>query len=130
MEIGAIDIDLGKTTFHLVALGEAGKVLVRKKFTQRQLIVFTENRSASLIGLGACSGAHFLMPGPDCTCPRRRLLLPRSQPFQAELHTSGGIWRTPGDGPSDSVVASSLCHSFQLLSDTSSILRWLLRPAP
>src|ERR1700722_1648293 len=60
MEIRAVGIDLGKTTFHLVALGEGGKVLVRKKFTQRQLIVFTANMSTSLIGLEACSGAHFL----------------------------------------------------------------------
>ncbi len=60
MEIGAVGIDLGKTTFHLVALGEAGKVLVRKKFTQRQLVVFTANMSTSLIGLEACSVAHFL----------------------------------------------------------------------
>jgi hypothetical protein len=32
-------VDLG--TFHLVALGAAGKVLVRKKFSQRQLLTFT-----------------------------------------------------------------------------------------
>ena len=35
MQIVSVGIDLGKTTFHLVALGAAGKVLVRKKFTQR-----------------------------------------------------------------------------------------------
>jgi hypothetical protein len=29
-------IDLGKTSFHLVALGEKGKVLLKKKFTQKQ----------------------------------------------------------------------------------------------
>jgi transposase len=33
MQIHSIGIDLGKTTFHLVALGLAGKVLVKKKFT-------------------------------------------------------------------------------------------------
>ncbi len=32
MQIHSIGIDLGKTTFHLVALGAAGKVLVKKKF--------------------------------------------------------------------------------------------------
>jgi hypothetical protein len=37
MQIHSVGIDLGKTTFHLVALGAAGKVLVRKKFTQKQL---------------------------------------------------------------------------------------------
>jgi len=34
MHIASIGIDLGKTTFHLVALGERGKVLVRKKFSR------------------------------------------------------------------------------------------------
>ena len=31
MQIHSIGIDLGKTTFHLVALGAAGKVLVKSK---------------------------------------------------------------------------------------------------
>ena len=60
MQIHSVGIDLGKTTFHLVALGAAGEVLVRKKFTQRQLLTYTANMQASLIGLEACSGAHFL----------------------------------------------------------------------
>jgi transposase len=51
---------LGKTTFHLVALGASGKVLVKKKFTQKQLLAYTANLQISLIGLEACSGAHFL----------------------------------------------------------------------
>jgi len=60
MQIHSIGIDLGKTTFHLVALGAAGKVLVRKKLTQKQLLTVTANRQPPLIGLEACSGAHFL----------------------------------------------------------------------
>src|SRR5580704_7781089 len=60
MQIRSVGIDLGKTTFHLVALSAAGKVLLRKKFTQRQLITFTANMQTSLIGMEACSGAHFL----------------------------------------------------------------------
>jgi transposase len=60
VQIHSVGIDLGKTTFHLVALGAAGKVLVRKKFTQRQLLTYTANMQTSLIGLEACSGAHFL----------------------------------------------------------------------
>jgi hypothetical protein len=43
MQIHSVGIDLGKTRFHLVALGVAGKVLVRKKFTQKQLLTFTPN---------------------------------------------------------------------------------------
>jgi hypothetical protein len=60
MQIHSVGIDLGKTTFHLVALGAAGKVLVRKKFTRNQLLAYTANMPASLIGLEACAGAHFL----------------------------------------------------------------------
>jgi transposase len=60
MQIRSVGIDLGKTTFHLVALNAAGKVLLRKKFTQKQLIIFTANLQTCLIGMEACSGAHFL----------------------------------------------------------------------
>lgn len=60
MQIQSVGIDLGKTTFHLVALGTAGKLLVKKKFTQKQLLAYTANLQTSLIGLEACAGAHFL----------------------------------------------------------------------
>jgi transposase len=60
MQIRSVGIDLGKTTFHLVALGDNGQILLRKKFTQKQLITFTANMQSSLIGMEACSGAHFL----------------------------------------------------------------------
>jgi transposase len=60
MQIRSVGIDLGKTTFHLVALGDNGKVLLKKKFTQKQLITFTANLQTLLIGMEACSGAHFL----------------------------------------------------------------------
>ena len=56
MQIHSVGIDLGKTTFHLVALSGSGKVLLRKKFTQRQLITFTANMQCSLIGMEACAG--------------------------------------------------------------------------
>ena len=35
-------------------------MLLKKKFTQRQLITFTSNLQTSLVGMEACSGAHFL----------------------------------------------------------------------
>ena len=60
MHITSIGIDLGKTTFHLVALGERSKVLFRKKFSQTQLLAYTANLPLSLIGMEACSGAHFM----------------------------------------------------------------------
>jgi len=60
MQIRSVGIDLGKTTCHLVALADNGKVLLKKKFTQKQLIAFTANIQTCLIGMEACSGSHFL----------------------------------------------------------------------
>jgi len=60
MNIASIGIDLGKTTFHLVALGERNKILPRRKFSRSQLLAYTANLPASVIGLEACAGSHFL----------------------------------------------------------------------
>jgi hypothetical protein len=57
MQVNSVGIDLGKMTFHLVVLGEGGKILVRKKFNQRQLLTYTANMATSLMELEACSGA-------------------------------------------------------------------------
>src|SRR5712691_11265670 len=60
LQIRSIGIDLGKTTFHLVALGSRCQVVVRKKFSRSQLLVYTANLPSSLIGMEAGVGSHFL----------------------------------------------------------------------
>lgn len=60
MELHTIGIDLGKTVFHLVGLNRRGEVVVRKKFSRKQLLQFTANLQVELIGMEACGGAHFL----------------------------------------------------------------------
>ena len=60
MQIRSVGIDLGKTTFNLVALRDNGKILRKKKFTQKQLVTFTSNMQTCLIGMEAfsvCSSA-------------------------------------------------------------------------
>jgi hypothetical protein len=49
--IASIGIDLGKTTFHLVALDCHARVIVRKKFSRPQLLAYTANLPWSLIGM-------------------------------------------------------------------------------
>ncbi len=51
MQICSVGADLGKTTFDLVARGENGKVLIRKRSTQKQLITSTANLQTPLVGL-------------------------------------------------------------------------------
>ena len=60
MELHAIGIDLGKTVFHLVGLDSSGKVVVRKRCSRTQLLAYTANLKVQVIGMEACSGAHFL----------------------------------------------------------------------
>lgn len=60
MQIASVGIDLGKTTFHFVALDDHGKVVARSKFSRKQLLAYTANLPSSLIGIEACSGAHFI----------------------------------------------------------------------
>ena len=60
MNLHAIGIDLGKTSFHLVGLNDRGEVVVRKRFTRIQLLRFTVNRSVQRVGTEACGGSHFL----------------------------------------------------------------------
>jgi transposase len=60
MELHALGIDLGKPVFHLIGLDRNGNVVVRKKCSRNQLLVYTANLQVHIIGMEACSGAHFL----------------------------------------------------------------------
>jgi len=60
MEISTLGIDLSKTTFHVIGLNARGMIVLRKKFSRKQLLVFTANRPQILIGTEACGGAHYL----------------------------------------------------------------------
>ena len=51
MQLHTIGIDLGKTVFHLVGVNLRGEVVVRKKFSRKQLLYFTANLQVELIGM-------------------------------------------------------------------------------
>ena len=59
MKLQALGIDLGKTVFHLVGVDLSGRVMIRKRCSRTQLLAFTVNFQVQLIGMEACSGAHF-----------------------------------------------------------------------
>ncbi|MCU1249665.1 MAG: Mobile element protein [Edaphobacter sp.] len=60
MEISTLGIDLSKTTFHVIGLNALGEIVLRRKFSRKQLLVFTANRQRILIGSEARGGAHHL----------------------------------------------------------------------
>jgi transposase len=60
MKLQALGIDLGKNLFHLVGLDSSGEVVIRKRCSRTQVLTFTANLQVQVIGMEACSGAHFL----------------------------------------------------------------------
>lgn len=60
MNIHAAGIDIGKYVFHFVGLDESGEVVIKKRFSRTQLLTYTANLAVGVIGMEACSGAHFL----------------------------------------------------------------------
>lgn len=60
MKVHVCGINIGKTVFHLVGLSKEGHVVVKKRFSRKQLLTYTVNLPACLIGIEACAGAHFL----------------------------------------------------------------------
>jgi transposase len=59
MNITTIGIDLAKTSFSLVGTNKHGKVVLRKTLSRKKLLPFIAQCPPCLIGLEACSGAHY-----------------------------------------------------------------------
>ena len=60
MKLQALGIDLAKNVFHLVGLDSSGQVVIRRRCSRTQVLAFTANLQVQVIGMEACSGAHFL----------------------------------------------------------------------
>src|SRR5437016_8548501 len=58
--VATIGIDLGKNTFHLVGLDQRGAIALQLKCSRAQLERRLANIPRCLIGMEACSGAHYI----------------------------------------------------------------------
>lgn len=59
MNVTMLGIDLAKTVFQLHRVDERGRITLTKRLTRHQLLPFVANLPPCLIGLEACSGAHY-----------------------------------------------------------------------
>ena len=59
MNITTIGLDIAKNVFQLHGVDANGKTILRKKLNRNQVLAFFANLLPSLIGLEACSGAHY-----------------------------------------------------------------------
>ena len=60
--VSTIGIDLGKNIFHLVGLDQRGVIVWQLKCSRAQLERRLANIPSCLIGMEACSGAHYNQP--------------------------------------------------------------------
>ena len=58
--VSTIGIDLGKNSFHLVGLDQRGAIVWQLKCSRAQLERRLANIPCCLIGMEACSGAHYI----------------------------------------------------------------------
>jgi hypothetical protein len=58
--VAAIEIDIGKNSFHIVGQDRRGALVLRQKWSRGQVEARLANLPPCLIGLEACSGAHHL----------------------------------------------------------------------
>ena len=60
LTVAAMGIDIGKNSFHVVGLDQRGAIVLRQKWSRRQIEVRLANLPPCLIGMEACVGAHHL----------------------------------------------------------------------
>ena len=58
--IAVVGIDIGKNSFHIVALDDRGAIVLRQKWSLSQVEARFANMPPCLIGMEACVGAHHL----------------------------------------------------------------------
>ena len=58
--IAVVGIDIGKNSFHIVALDDRGAIVLRQKWSRSQVGTRFANMPPCLIGMEACVGAHHL----------------------------------------------------------------------
>jgi Transposase len=58
--IAVVGVDIGKNSFHVVALDDRGAMLLRQKWSRNQVEARFANMPPCLIGMEACVGAHHL----------------------------------------------------------------------
>ena len=59
MKITTVGIDLAKNFFQVHGVDERGHVMLKKQLKRDQMLVYFANLPACLIGMEACSGAHY-----------------------------------------------------------------------
>jgi transposase len=58
--IAVVGVDIGKNSFHIIALDDRGAIVLRQRWSRSQMEARFANMPPCLIGMEACVGAHHL----------------------------------------------------------------------
>ena len=58
-DVSTLGIDIAKQNFRVLGMNEAGKMVMRKWLCRDEVLSFMSNRKRCLVGMEACSGAHY-----------------------------------------------------------------------
>jgi transposase len=77
MQITTVGLDLAKNVFQVHGVNEHGKVVLRKQLRRDQVAAFFANLSACLVGMEACSSAHYWARKLESMGHTARLMAPQ-----------------------------------------------------
>ena len=96
-EVAVIGIDIGKTSFHLIALNATGAIQWKKKFSRAQLMRHMDDRHGGMLRCpppGARADGRGVLGALLEAVPTTCTPLPRRRPFQAKVkHVRPLRWR-------------------------------------
>jgi hypothetical protein len=81
-------IELGKTVFHRIGLSKRGHIVIKKRFSRKQLLTCRANMPICLIGITVTTGpAHFSKQMPFILEDAAHLLSPPTRSLLMELRS-------------------------------------------
>lgn len=116
--VTTLGIDLAKTSFSIVGMNEHGKVMLRKTLSRNKLADFIAQHPSCVIGMEACSGAHYWARKFKHLGHQVRIIAPKFvQPYRirgkndnndaeaiCEATTRPNIWSVPVKSPEQQAV--------------------------
>ena len=74
-----IGLDLAKSVFQIHGVDDAGKAVLRRRLSRHELVLYFSKLPGCLVGMEACSGAHFIATAIRSQGHEVRLIARRGQ---------------------------------------------------
>ena len=116
--IAVVGIDIGKNSFHVVALDQRGAIVLRQKWSRGQVEARFADMPLCLVGMEACVGAYHLSRkltalGHDARLIPAKYVRPYSNGQKNDFRDAEAIAEA-GTAPDDEIRCDQDCRSTRL----------------